>query len=154
MRTLIAAFLLVLCTAAQSAAPDQAPAKERLSADTPKTTALGNTFIAPAGWSVAVRGPATIIEAPEGDSRIVLVDVRAKDADAAVAAAWAAYQPPKWPLQVATDVPDKDGWSKQRSYSYQTSPNERRNVGVSALFANDVWTVAIYDMARAVGEKR
>jgi CubicO group peptidase (beta-lactamase class C family) len=143
----------MVCAAAQSA-PDQAATKERLSADTPKTTALGNTFIAPAGWSVAVRGPATIVEAPEGDSRIVIVDVRAKDADAAVAAAWAAYQAPKWPLKVATDVPDKDGWSKQRNYSYQTSPNERRDVGVGVGFANDVWTVTIYDMAQAVGEKR
>jgi CubicO group peptidase (beta-lactamase class C family) len=142
------------CGAAQAAAPDQASTKVRLTADTPKTTALGNTFIAPAGWSVEVRGPATIVEAPEGDSRIVIVDVRAKDADAAVAAGWAAYQPPKWPLQVVNDVPDKDGWSKQRNYNYQTSPNERRNVGVGVQFANDVWTVVIYDMAQAVGEKR
>jgi CubicO group peptidase (beta-lactamase class C family) len=154
MRTLTAVFLLLLCAAAQSAAPDQAATKEKLSADTPKTTALGNTFIAPAGWSVAVRGPATIVEAPEGDSRIVIVDVRAKDADAAVAAGWAAYQPPQWPLKVANDVPDKDGWSKQRNYTYQTSPNERRDVGVGVSFANDVWTVVIYDMAQAVGEKR
>jgi CubicO group peptidase (beta-lactamase class C family) len=142
------------CGAAQAAAPDQASTKVRLTADTPKTTALGNTFIAPTGWSVEVRGPATIVEAPEGDSRIVIVDVRAKDADAAVAAGWAAYQPPKWPLQVVNDVPDKDGWSKQRNYNYQTSPNERRNVGVGVQFANDVWTVVIYDMAQAVGEKR
>ena len=154
MRTLIAAFLLFLCAAAQSAAPDQAPAKQKLSADTPQTTALGNTFIAPAGWSVAVRGPATIVEAPEGDSRIVIVDVHAKDADAAVAAGWAAYQPPKWPLKVTNDAPDKDGWSKQRNYAYQTSPNERRDVGVGVSFANDVWTVVIYDMTQAVGEKR
>jgi len=145
MRTLITAFLLVLCGAAQA---------EKLSADTPKTTTLGNTFIAPAGWSVAVRGPATIVEAPEGDSRIVIVDVRATDADAALAAGWAAYQPPKWPLKVTNDVPDKDGWSKQRNYTYQTSPNERRDVGAGVSFANDVWTVVIYDMAQAVGEKR
>src|ERR1044071_8793274 len=101
MRALTAAFLLILCAAAQSATPDQPAAKQTLSADTPKTTALGNTFIAPAGWSVAVRGPATIVEAPEGDSRIVIVDVRAKDAkdaDAALAAGWAAYKQPKWPL--------------------------------------------------------
>ncbi len=153
MRTLTLAFLLVVCGAAHGAA-DQAAAKERLSADTSKSTVLGNKFIAPAGWSVSVRGPATIVEAPEGDSRILIVDVKAKDADAAVAAAWAAYQPPKWPLKVATDVPDKDGWSKQRNYSYQTSPNERRDVAVGVQFANDIWTVVIYDVAQAVGEKR
>ena len=96
MRTLTTlALLLVICGSVQAAAPDAASAKVRLAADTPKTTALGNTFIAPAGWSISTQGPATILEAPEGDSRIVLVDVRAKDADAAVAAGWAAYKPPK-----------------------------------------------------------
>ena len=155
MKTLTLAMLLAVCGIAHSAAAaDQAAAKERLAADTSKTTALGNTFIAPAGWSVSVRGPATIIEAPEGDSRIVLVDVRAKDADAALAAGWAAYERPKWPLKVANDVPDKDGWSKQRSFNYQTSPNERRDVAAGVQFAGDVWTVWIYDMSQPVAEKR
>jgi hypothetical protein len=71
-------------------------AAERIAADTPRATVAGNTFVAPAGWSLAVRGPATILEAPEGGSFIVLVDLTAKDApdaDAALAAAWAAYSP-------------------------------------------------------------
>jgi hypothetical protein len=106
VRTLTLALLLVICGAAQGAG---APA-EQLQADTPRTTALGNTFIAPAGWRISVRGPATILEAPEGDSRIVIVDVRASDADAALAAGWAAYKKPTWPMMVATDRPDRDGW--------------------------------------------
>jgi hypothetical protein len=57
------------------------------------------------------------------------VDVTAKDVDAAVAAAWAAYKPEaKWPLKVTTARPDRNGWSNQKVYEYQTSPNERRNV--------------------------
>jgi len=148
--TLLALLVLLACGLAHSA---DAPA-EQLKADTPKTTALGNTFIAPAGWSVVTRGPATTIEAPEGDSRIVIVDVKADTADAAVAAAWAAYQKPRWQLKVATDQPDKDGWSKRRNYSYETSPNERRDVFAGTLFANGVWTVVLYDMAQATGEKR
>jgi CubicO group peptidase (beta-lactamase class C family) len=131
------------------------PAGEVLAADTPRTTVEGNTFVAPAGWSIAVRGPATILEAPEGGSRIALVDVRAANADAAVAAAWAAYRPDaKWPLKVTNDFPDKDGWSGIRDYSYQTSPNEKRDVGANARRAGDVWTVILYDMEQAVGEKR
>ncbi len=59
---------------------------ERIAADTPKTTVAGNTFVAPAGWSLLVRGPATILEAPEGGSFIALVDVAAKDAKDADAA--------------------------------------------------------------------
>ena len=138
------------------ATPDAQSSKPKvLTADTPEATVLGATFIAPAGWTLSVRGPATILEAPEGDSHIVLVDVRAKDSDAAVAAAWAAYKPDaKWPLKVTTSSPDKDGWSERRSYQYQTSPNEKRDVVVEVRRAGDVWTVLVYDMTQAVGEKR
>ena len=132
-----------------------AAASEVLAADTPRTTVEGNGFIAPAGWRIEVRGPATILSPPEGNSHIALVDVRAKDADGAVAAAWAAYRPDAtWPLKVANDFPDEDGWSDIRDYSYQTSPNEKRDVGANARRAGTTWTVVIYDMDQAVGEKR
>jgi CubicO group peptidase (beta-lactamase class C family) len=134
--------------------PVQAPA-EVLAADSPRTTVAGNTFIAPAGWRVTVRDQATILEAPEGGSRIALVDVRAKDAESAVAAAWSAYGvEPKWPLINTGDLADKDNWTNVRLYNYQTSPNEKRAVQVSTRKANDVWTVAIFDMDQAVSEKR
>ena len=139
---------------ATTAAPPPAKA-ETLAADSDRTTTGGNTFIAPAGWSILVRGPATILEAPEGGSRIALVDVDAKDADAALAAAWAAYAPEKtWPLKVVTDVADRDGWSRHKSYGYQTSPNEKRSVSADAQWSGKAWTVAIYDMDDAVAEKR
>jgi len=128
---------------------------QRLTADTPEQTVLGNTFIAPAGWTMSVKGAATILETPEGDSWLALVDSPAKDSDAALAAAWTVYKPDaKWPLKLATDHPDKDGWSRQRNYDYQTSPNERRDVFAIVRFAGGNWTVVIYDMAQAVGEKR
>jgi CubicO group peptidase (beta-lactamase class C family) len=147
--------LLTLAPAPAAIAAPPAAAGEVLAADTPRTTVEGNTFMAPAGWRIEVRGPATILEAPEGGSRIALVDVRARDADGAVAAAWAAYRPDaKWPLKVTNDFPDKDGWSGIRDYSYQTSPNEKRDVGASARRAGDTWTVILYDMEQAVGEKR
>src|SRR5689334_1010403 len=114
--------------AASTTATDSAPLK----ADTPQTTVLGNTFIAPEGWTVRVRGQATILTVPEADSWLALVDVpetEARDAEAAVKAAWAAYKPEaKWPLKVTTDQADRHGWSKQRTFEYQTSPNERRDV--------------------------
>src|SRR5687768_10352199 len=154
------ATLIVATALGLAGAPTAQPqaAAERIAADTPRTTVAGNTFVAPAGWSLAVRGPATILEAPEGGSFIVLVDVPAKagvDADAAIAAAWAAYKPDaKWPLKVTTPIADKDGWTNRRSYSYQTSPNEKRDVGADVRRANETWTVSIYDMAQAIGEKR
>ena len=93
-----------LAAAWVAVAPATGDAPERLLSDMAKTTVEGNTFIAPAGWTITTRGPATILEAPEGDSHIVFVDVRAPNADAAVAAAWQAYKPDaKWPLKVVND---------------------------------------------------
>jgi CubicO group peptidase (beta-lactamase class C family) len=177
MRALVIAFVLASCSSPSTTPvrqPDPGPVEpdlppsikptepapaaaptERLTADTPKTTVLGNTFIAPAGWTITVRGAATILGAPEGDSWLALVDVRAKDADAAIAAGWAAYKPEaKWPLKVATDAPASDGWTDRRVYEYIVSPNEKRVVRAGTRRANDVWTVAIFDMAEAVADKR
>jgi CubicO group peptidase (beta-lactamase class C family) len=145
----------VLFAAATSLPTLSAAGPEPLSADTPQQTAFGNTFIAPLGWTVSVRGPATIVATPEGESWLALVDVPAQDADAALAAAWAAYKPEaKWPLKVTSDRPDKDGWTKQRVYEYQTSPNERRDVFAIAKHAGGNWTVVLYDVSQPVGEKR
>ena len=118
-----------------------------LAADTPSTTATGNTFIAPADWSLLVDGAATIIEAPEGDSRVVLIDVSASDADAAVQKAWTVYRPDAaWPLKSTTSSADKDGWTDRRTYVYQTSPNERRSswrarcaAPISGRFGSTTW---------------
>jgi CubicO group peptidase (beta-lactamase class C family) len=142
--------------AAPPAAAGSATSGARLlTADTPLSTVTGNTFLGPSGWSVSVRGPATILEAPEHDSWIALVDVMAKDADAAVAAAWAAYKPEaRWPLEVVHDQADRFGWTKHRNYEYQTSPNERRDVEATTRYAGGGWTVAIYDVSQPVGEKR
>ena len=152
----LTAFLFLAAAPLLGQASAPAPSSDRpLAADSPMTTVQGNPFIAPAGWTVSVKGPATILAAPEGDSWIALIDIDAKDADAAVAAAWAAYKPDmKWPLKVTTQLSDKDGWSKQRAYEYQTSPNEKRGVRAVARFAEGRWTVVILDLSDAVGEKR
>jgi CubicO group peptidase (beta-lactamase class C family) len=144
-----------VATSSASVTQAAATVPEHLTADTPKQTAGGATFIAPADWTVSTRGPLTILEAPEGDSRLALIDVRAPSADSAVALAWAAYMPDhKWPLKVVTPAPDKDGWTDRRSYSYQTSPNEKRGVAAFAQRAGDLWNVNFYDMSDATGEKR
>src|SRR5262252_10076015 len=133
----------------------RAQASERLTADTPKATVLGNIFIAPTGWSIRVKGPATILEAPEGDSWIALVDVQAKEGTDALAAAWKAYKPEaKWPVEVSNDLPDRDGWSRRRVYQYLTSPNERRDVAAIVYYSGNSWTVIIQDLSQPVAEKR
>ena len=163
MRTHIKAFALLLFSASilfvqgqtPAATPQGPQAPERVAADTPKTTVMGNTFIAPKDWTVTVKGPATVLEAPEGGSNIALVDVAAKDRDEALAEAWKAYKPEaKWPVKVSNDLPDRDGWSKRRAYEYLTSPNEKRGVAALVFYSGTSWTVVIEDMADAVAEKR
>ena len=150
-------FVLLLSSTIFAQAPsDKTQASERLAADTPKTTVAGNTFLAPKDWSIVVKGPATILEAPEADSWIALVDVQAKSQDEALAAAWKAYKPEaKWTVKVTNDLPDRDGWSHRRFYEYLTSPNEKRGVGALVLSSGGSnWTVVIEDVADATGGKR
>ncbi len=128
---------------------------QHLTADTPETTVLGNAFVAPKDWSIRVKGPVTILTAPEGNSWIVLVDVQAGGPEEALAAAWRAYKPDaKWSVKVSNDLPDRDGWSRRRVYDYLTSPNEKRGVSALVCYSGSSWTVVIEDMADAVAEKR
>src|SRR5664280_103269 len=110
MKKLVVACLFLLSAApvfGQTQSPSVQPAtkavngqtSERLSADTPKTTVLGNAFVAPQDWSIRVKGPATILQAPEGDSWVALVDVQATGPDEALAAAW----------QASSTTPDRVG---------------------------------------------
>lgn len=154
-RSVLLASLLSCLTVSVAVSAGDAPSARVLAADTPTTTANGNPFIAPVGWTIERKGPAVVLTAPEGGSRIALVDVTAPDADAAVAAAWAAYDSAaKWPLKLATDRPARDGWEQVRAYAYETSANDERGVSARASRYRGAWTVAIYDMAHDVGEKR
>ncbi len=164
----LSALLLVACGSSTPApvrpppidevkpSPGPAPAvTEKLTADTPKTTVAGNPFIAPKDWSITVKGSATIVSAPENNSWVALVDVKAKTAEAALELAWAAYKPDhKWPLEASTTSPDKDGWARITQFGYTTSPNEKRAVGAAAMFANDGWTIVIVDLDQATAGRR
>jgi CubicO group peptidase (beta-lactamase class C family) len=128
---------------------------EAMSADTPRTTAQGTSFIAPKDWKIAVRGAATLLEPPETGSRMALVDVDAKDAAAAVEAAWAAYGAPGRKLKMSSDRANREGWHDTRTYSYETSPNERRDVLATARRSSGQrWTVVIEDVSVATIDKR
>ena len=131
------------------------PAPEKLAADTPRTTAGGATFTAPREWSITVDGATIVLLAPDGDSRVAIVESSATEPDAAVAAAWESVRPGvKRALRLTTPAPGRDGWDEQRNYSYETSPNERRAVGATALRRGTSWTVWLVDGAQATFEQR
>ncbi len=133
-----------------------ARAAESVTKDTPAATAAGATFTVPSGWTVDAKGPFVLLKAPEGDLTLVIADVpSARDADAAVAAAWSLYAGgPKWPLKLSTAQAPRNGWEERKSYSYETSPNEKKTVAAAAYRAGTAWTAVVLDASDATLEKR
>ena len=133
--------------------PEAVP--ETFASDTPRTTVAGNAIVVPAGWSMVVKGPATILTPPETDSHIAVVDLQAKGSDDAVRLAWLAYDPAKkYEVRLVTPRPDREGWSDKHNYDYIVSPNEKRAVFAQSMYANGTWTVIVVDMDQGVIEKR
>src|SRR5260370_33084598 len=100
MRALLGVLIVASACQSSKPAPPPRPAQapvappvksEEIAADSPRTTVEGNRFIAPGGWTITVRGPATILAPPEAGAWIGLVDGHARDAAAAGKAARAAY---------------------------------------------------------------
>ena len=148
-----------LLTAALFAAcillPAQAPPAEKLTSDTRGTTPGGAAFTAPAGWTKTTLPSAIVLHAPEQDSHAAIVDVTAPDASAAVTAAWKIYRPDfQRPLKIATPSPAREGWQERKSFSYETSPNERAVVAAIAMRAGQKWTVVLLDGTEPTFEKR
>jgi len=133
---------------------------DELAAATPKTpspsvTVSGDTFTAPEGWAMSASGPMITLRPPEGDSALVIVDLKAKTADDAVAQAWALYRPDlKLDLVISNAGPAANGWDEVRAFSYKTSPNDRAILQALARRVGASWTVMLIDFKLATLEKR
>src|SRR5499427_5156721 len=132
-----------------------AVAAEALAADTAETTTGGATFTAPMGWRITSTAGKSILDPPEADSHLVLLDVHATDAASAVAAGWASYRPDaNRLLRIATQQAPYNGWEERHVYSYETSPNEKAVVYALAWRAGGDWLVVIVEATRSTFEKR
>jgi CubicO group peptidase (beta-lactamase class C family) len=128
---------------------------ESLTADTQRATPGGAVFTVPASWSVSARNSLVLLQPPETDSRIAIVDVSATDAAGAVSAAWELYnRRAKRPLRLSVPQPARSGWDERRRFDYETSPNERAEVVALALRAGSEWTVVILEGTDPTFEKR
>ena len=141
--------MLLLTTAATAQAP------EKLTSESKRSTPAGATFTAPAGWTIRRAPSMIVLNPPETDSHIVIVDVRAADANAAVTAAWSTYRPDfKRPTKLVSPSPPRDGWDERKSFSYETSPNERAVIAAMPRRAGSQWTVVLLDRTEPTFEKR
>jgi CubicO group peptidase (beta-lactamase class C family) len=150
--TLTATLFIAVPIFGQTTAPGS---RETLKEDSARATPAGVTFTAPTGWTLTNRAPVVVLDPPEPDSHVAIVDVKANDADAAVTAAWAAYMPAfKRPLKIALPQAAREGWQERKAFQYETSPNERAVVAAYASRAGDAWTVVIVDGTEPTIEKR
>jgi len=132
-----------------------AHAQQQLAADAPATTAAGASFTAPADWRLIAKGSLRLLDPPEGDSHVAIVDVQAADGVAALAAAWAIYRPEaKRPIRAALPQAPYNGWEERHFYRYEVSPNEKVAVYAFAWRAAAQWTVVIVEASRATHDKR
>jgi CubicO group peptidase (beta-lactamase class C family) len=96
-----------------------------------------------------------LLNPPEPDSHVALVDVQAEDAAGAVATSWAVYRPDlNRPLMMTLPQAPRDGWEEAHAFVYETSPNEKIEVYALACRAGGTWTVVIVDAGRATLDKR
>src|SRR5207302_2083408 len=164
-RTALVAFLVFTTFAQRATSASNLPASpqaaearsapEWVAADTPRVTPGGATFTVPSGWSIVTGKNLVILEPPETDTHIAIVDSQAADARAAVTVGWAAYKPEtKRPLKLVKPRPAREGRDDRQVFDYETSPNERAVVQALALRAGGRWTVVILDGSEPTVEKR
>jgi CubicO group peptidase (beta-lactamase class C family) len=119
-------------------------------------TPAGATFTVPAGWAEHARGPVVIVDPPETDFHVAIVDVgQAHDAKSAAAAAWKLYRGGEsHPFKLLLTAPARDGWDEQAVINYETSPNEHVAIASIARRKGSAWNVEIIDGSVSTAEKR
>ncbi|MFL5297967.1 MAG: serine hydrolase domain-containing protein [Phenylobacterium sp.] len=116
----------------------------------------GPTVTLPADWTRKVDGPVQVLQPPETDTHLAIVEVgAAADAKAAAASAWKLYRGGEsHPFKLLQATPAREGWDEQAVVAYETSPNEHLAIQSIARRKGQAWTVVILDGSQATVEKR
>lgn len=125
--------------------PDTPPVT--LTADTRTTTTAGATFEAPKGWLLAKRGDMLVLESPEHDLTLTLVETPESDATKAIALAWQRARPEGFTRtpRTTTKPPARDGWDEITQTVYETTAAESREILALAQRKGAVTFVALLD---------
>jgi CubicO group peptidase (beta-lactamase class C family) len=123
----------------------------------PAAAPAPTTFTMPPAWKrQQPQASVTVLEAPEGDLHVAIVEVgAAADAEAAATSAWRAYRPAGLrKVKLITARPGRNGWDESQVIDYETSPNEHLTVQAVARRYGKLWSVLILEGSEATGEKR
>lgn len=156
MRTSIS-FACLLLLSSPSIAAEQLTALEfkELSEDTKLTTSSGATFTVTRGWHVARADDLIVLQEPQREASVALVEVAASTAEDAIAQAWKRWKPEfARTVRIAAKPPASGGWDEVMQISYETAAEERRIVNAAARRKGATYYVTLIDGAVAALERR
>ncbi len=145
-----------LPTAPGNAATAETQAPMQLDADTPMKSASGASFEAPKGWFVTKTGERIVLQTPERDLVLTLLELpNEPDAERAIASAWKKVAPDfKRTPKATTTPPTKDGWDAITQIVYETGGSEARAVLALARRKAGTQYVLLLDGAAAGLDRR
>jgi CubicO group peptidase (beta-lactamase class C family) len=158
MKPLIA-LLLIASTMVPSVAIAQTPALEfkELAEDTKLTTASGAAFTVSKGWFVARAGGIIVLEEPQRELAVALVEMNGPTIEEAIAQAWKRWKPDfARPVRMTTKPPTaaSSGWDEVGQIVYETAAAERKLVAGLARRKGSTYYVTLVDGAIAALERR
>ena len=131
------------------------PTARKLEAETPVKTPAGTTFKAPTGWWLTERRDSVLLQDPDRELHLWMVDVPGGERAEAVAAAWKVVAP-GFALKVAQDqeLPAREGWDAVGQTVYVTKTEESRVVAAVARRKGKAWQVSLIDGKQAALGRR
>src|SRR2546422_5738663 len=138
---------LLLALAALAGCAGPSPGAMAPPAATDRVVALpsGATLKAAADWTVTASPDGLVLEDPEKQLRIDLVEVDATPGlSAAISTAWSRRRPGFDRKELAaSDSPGRDGWDLLRWARYETSPEEARRLSAVVVRKGPLAVVAL-----------
>lgn len=119
------------------------------------TTPSGARFEGPKGWFVTTKGESIVLDDPERDLSLTLIEVKEPDAQKAIDAAWKQTQPgfARTPKQTM-NIPATEGWDSITQIPYEVGGNENRTVVALAQRKGNVHYVMLIDGTNAGFDRR
>ncbi len=123
--------------------------------DTQLKTKSGATFTAPKGWFVTSSKEFIVLEDPDRQLLMVLLENHEPNAAQAIESGWEHYRPEfARVVKQSIQIPPQDGLDEVTQVSYETTTQEERIILGVGLRKNKTWYVVLLDSTRAALDRR
>jgi len=134
---------------------DESMFNQKLEQNTELTTSTGSTFMVEKGWYATQNNNKIILQEPEQELSVTLIENTEKSAEDAANSAWKKVQPnfDRVVQHVIKEVP-QDGWDEIIQFIYETSSQENRFVFAIARRVGTTWYLILIDGTKAAFDRR